>query len=131
MDKKSAILIVDDEAIILMTLKQELLCRYGEAFQLETALNAKEANEIIDDLVAEGIRIILIISDWLMPGLKGDEFLADVKTRHPEVRCIIISGQADPDAIDRARKLVGLDAFIKKPWSRAELIAAVDSCVDL
>jgi DNA-binding NtrC family response regulator len=130
MNEKSAILIVDDEAIILMALKQELMGRYGDAFQLETALNAKEANEVIDDLVGDGIRIILIISDWLMPGVKGDRFLADVKIRHPTVRCIIISGQADPEAIARARELVGLDAFIRKPWNRAELLAAVDACVD-
>lgn len=130
MKGKRAILIVDDEAIILMTLKQELLAQYGESYQLETAFNAEEANEIIEDLSTDGVKIILIISDWLMPGLKGDEFLADVKRRHPDIRCIIISGQADADAIERAQELVGLDAFIHKPWSRSELLAAIDSCVD-
>jgi response regulator RpfG family c-di-GMP phosphodiesterase len=130
MSGKGAILIVDDEAIILMALKQELLRQYGDEYLLETALDASEAGVVIDDLVRDGIRIILVISDWLMPGVKGDEFLAGVKRRHPEVRCIIISGQADPTAIARARELVHLDAFIRKPWNRVELLAAVDACID-
>jgi DNA-binding NtrC family response regulator len=130
MSKKSAILVVDDEALILMALKRELVGSFGDEFLIETALDAVEANHVIDDLVREGVRIILIISDWLMPGVKGDEFLADVKTRHPDIRCIIISGQADPEAIARARELVQLDAFIQKPWSRTELLDAVKSCID-
>jgi DNA-binding NtrC family response regulator len=129
MKARRAILIVDDEAIILMALKQELLRRYKGEFILETALDAVEANSVIDELAGEGVRLILVISDWLMPGIKGDEFLAGVKARYPEVRCIIISGQADPVAIERAQGLVALDAFIRKPWDKEELLAAVGACV--
>ena len=130
MAERRAILIVDDEFIILMALKQELISRYGREFLLETALDAAEAEAVIDELAGEGVSVILVISDWLMPGMKGDEFLAEVKRRHPEVRCIIVSGQADPEAIAKARELVALDAFIRKPWNRRELLQAVDSCVD-
>lgn len=129
MSKKGAILIVDDEAIILMSLKQELRYKYGDTFLLEAALNATEANAIIDELAEDGVKVILIISDWLMPGIKGDEFLADVKTRHPDIRCIIISGHADADSITKARQTLHLDAFIQKPWNRMELLAAVEACV--
>ncbi len=129
MSKKGAILLVDDEAIILMALKQELRAKYGDQFLLEAALNATDANGIIDELAEEGVRIILIISDWLMPGIKGDAFLADVKRRHPEVRCIIISGHIDPESIAKVRESLRLDAFIQKPWKRGELLSAVDACV--
>jgi len=129
MSGKNAILIVDDEAMILMAIKQEIMSRYGEAFQIETALDAEEGFEVIDELVQEQVDVILVISDWLMPGLKGDEFLAKVKAQHPSIHCIIISGHADPDAIARARELVNLDAYIQKPWSRQELLEAVGCCV--
>jgi DNA-binding NtrC family response regulator len=129
-NKKGAILIVDDEAIILMSLKQELRAKYGDTFLLEAALNATEANAIIDELAVDGVQVILIISDWLMPGIKGDEFLAGAKSRHPDVHCIIISGHADLDSIARARENLHLDAFIQKPWNRGELLAAVDACVE-
>ncbi|MFA6508606.1 MAG: response regulator [Treponemataceae bacterium] len=128
-ENSPAILIVDDEAIILMALKQELMTQYGNRYLLETALNARDANEVIEELVQDGVKLILVISDWLMPGMRGDDFLADVKSRHPNVRCIIISGQADPDAIERARIRFQLDAYIKKPWTHRTLIDAVDLCL--
>jgi DNA-binding NarL/FixJ family response regulator len=129
MNGKPAILIVDDEAIILMAIKQELFGHFGDKYLLETALNAADAIQAIDELAGDGVRIILVISDWLMPGKKGDEFLAEVKASHPEIRCIIISGHADPDAIARARARVDLDAFIEKPWDRRDLLNAVSACV--
>ena len=66
---KKAILCVDDEAIILLSVKQELQSHFRERFIYETALSAKEALVIIDELSAEGIVFILVISDWLMPGM--------------------------------------------------------------
>lgn len=131
MSNEGAILLVDDEAIILMSLKQELRARYKDRFLLESALNAADANVIIDELAGEGVRVILIISDWLMPGIKGDAFLADVKRRHPGVHCIIISGHIDPESVASVRDSLRLDAFIQKPWNRAELLAAVDACLAL
>jgi DNA-binding NtrC family response regulator len=129
MPDKSAILIVDDEAVILLSIKQELKSRFGDQYLLETALSAEEATVAIDGLVADGIEVILIISDWLMPGMKGDVFLASVKARHPAVRCIIVSGHADPTAIERARETVALDAVISKPWDRMTLLNAVSACL--
>ncbi len=129
MDPRSAILVVDDEAIIVMSLKRELLGRYGRDFMLETAMSAVEAEGIIDELSSEGVKIILIISDWLMPGVKGDEFLERVQARHPDVRCILLSGHADDDEVRKLRERVRLDAFLRKPWSKAELLDAVDACV--
>ncbi len=124
-----AILCVDDEAIILLAMKQELMGEFGDEYVIETALNAKAALEIIDELSGEGVRIILIISDWLMPETKGDVFLARVKAARPDVRCIIISGHADDEAIEIAKREVRLDAFIKKPWSHEDLVNAVRTCV--
>lgn len=130
MSSKGAILIVDDEAIILLALKRELFGRYNDEYVLETALNATDANAVIDELAADGIKIILIISDWLMPGIKGDEFLVGVKKRHPGVRCIMLSGHADETDVAALKERIGLDAFLRKPWSREALLAAVDACVE-
>ena len=130
MRNSGAILCVDDEPIIIMSLKMELMERFGRDFVIETALDSTSALCIIDELAEEGVRLILVISDWLMPGMKGDELLAKVKLAHPEVRCIIISGQADPEAIARARRELDLDAYIQKPWKREALIEAVRACVE-
>ncbi|MFA6508050.1 MAG: response regulator [Treponemataceae bacterium] len=126
---KQAILCVDDEAIIVLSLKQELRSHYRDQFLYETALNATEAMEIIEELASEGVKIITIISDWLMPGIKGDEFLARVHERYPDIRSIIITGQADEESLKRLKDDICLTAVLRKPWNSLDLFAAVDSCL--
>jgi DNA-binding NarL/FixJ family response regulator len=113
-----------------MSLKQELEQEFGDSFIIETAMDANGAKEAINELIKLNVEIILIISDWLMPGIKGDEFLAEIKRTYKEIKCIIISGHADQSAIDKAKKEVGLDAYIKKPWEHNVLINAVKCCIE-
>ncbi|GAB1431673.1 response regulator [Spirochaetota bacterium] len=129
MTKQKAILIVDDEAIIAISLKRELHEHFGKDYILETALNATDAESIIDELCEDGISIILIISDWLMPGVKGDEFLEKVLAKHPNIKSILLSGYVDDEAVKRLQERIRLDAFLRKPWNKAELIRTVEKCV--
>jgi len=114
--KKQAVLCVDDEAIILISLIQELKNAFGDTFVYEKALNADQAFEVIEVLVSEGIEIILIISDWFMPGMKSDEFLEIVKKAHPSIKAIVLTGHADNAAIDRLNNNTSVRAVLKKPW---------------
>ena len=75
MDPKKAIVCVDDEAIIVLSLKQELQNRLGDEYIYESAMSAEEALQVIEELSGDDVCVILVISDWLMPGIKGDEFL--------------------------------------------------------
>ena len=118
-----AILLVDDEAIILLALRQELRSELGPAYRYEIANNADEGLAVFDELAVEGIRIVLIISDWLMPGMKGDEFLMHVRELHPEVKTIMVSGQTDEDQLDKLKASGALDVFMRKPWDAARLSA--------
>jgi len=114
-----AILIVDDEPIILMALRRELRSSLGPAYQYETARDGTEGLEVVEELVAEGVKVVLVVSDWLMPGIKGDQFLLELRRRHPDIRTIMVSGQADENQIDLIRKAGALDAFFFKPWNAA------------
>lgn len=126
---KKAILCVDDEAIILLSIKQELKSHFRERFIYETALSAREALGVIDELSAEGISFILVISDWLMPGMKGDEFLAEVKREHPEIKTILVTGHAPAESLKRMKAEDLTDSIILKPWRRDELIREVEALV--
>lgn len=128
--KNEAILCVDDEAIILMAMKRELKSYFNDRFRFETAMDAEEGLETIRDLVQEGVSVILVISDWLMPGMKGDRFLAIVKAEFPEIRTIMVTGHADQDSIEQVIKDGYASAVLKKPWNRQDLLSAVDRCVD-
>ena len=122
-----AILCVDDEAVILLSLLQELKTHLGNHYTYERATSAESALGIIDELDKEGIRVILIISDWLMPGMKGDEFIELVNHSHPEIKAIMITGQADESAIERVGSIHSVVAVLKKPWRSDELIKTIKS----
>jgi len=130
MGSKEAIVCVDDDVIILMSLRGEIVRRFGERFLVETTMSAKEALDSIDDLYGRGIHVILIMTDWLMPGMKGDELVATVKGRHPGIKCILISGQVDKKAIVDSGMGGLIDDFVAKPWRSDQLMASVLRCVE-
>ncbi|MGQ2870486.1 response regulator, partial [Leptospira santarosai] len=57
MDK--AILFVDDEALILMSMKSQVKRHFVDGYRYETALDAGEAWQIIEELVHEDVRILV------------------------------------------------------------------------
>ena len=118
---KAAILCVDDEASILKVLKEQLKRCFGKQYIYETAQSAEEAWEIIEDLCEDEIQLLLIVSDWLMPGVKGDEFLIQIHQRFPRIVNVMLTGQAHEDAIERARQEANLHGCIYKPWKEEEL----------
>lgn len=125
----SAILCVDDEAIIVLSLKQELKARYSDRFVYETALSAEEALDVIGELEDEGNSLVLVISDWLMPGMKGDSFIRTVKQTHPGVRALLVTGQADERTIDELLQDGVVSAVIMKPWSDSVLFDRIEQCL--
>ena len=99
---ESAILCVDDEVVILDSLKEQLKRKFGDRFIYEVAESADEAWEVIEELQQDEIQVIAIVSDWLMPGIKGDEFLIQIHQRFPKLITVMLTGQADEEAIERA-----------------------------
>jgi CheY-like chemotaxis protein len=120
--KKKAILCVDDEAVILLSIRLELKDHFRERYIYETAANADDAFHIIDELDSEGVQLVLIISDWHMPGLKGDDFLLKIKQKHNDVKTILLTGYAMQDIVDKIEEGNIADAVLIKPWSNNELI---------
>ena len=121
------ILCVDDEPIIRDSLLQQLKGAFRGEYDCETAANAAEALEVIEDVVEEGGDLVVIVSDWLMPGMKGDEFLVQVHQKHPNVVKIMLTGQADESAITRAQTEANLHAYLPKPWKKEDLIDAIQA----
>ncbi len=126
---KPVILCVDDEVVVLDSLKIELRKGFGNIYSYEVAESAEEAFGIIEELDQEQQVIIVIISDWLMPGMKGDDFLKIVHKNHPKTIKIMLTGQASDEAIEDARKQANLHSCIRKPWKAQELIDIIKSAI--
>ena len=124
---KLAILCVDDETIILNSLRRQLKQAFSDSYVYESAESADEAFEIIQELEEDGNNVIVIVSDWLMPGMKGDEFLSKVHQDYPWVVKILLTGQADEEAISRAQSMANLHQHLAKPWKSDELISCIRS----
>jgi len=122
----SAILCVDDEVLIAYCLKQELIRYFGDRYQYETALNAKDAFERIEELDSEGVSLAVVITDWIMPGMRGDEFLIAVERRYPGTKAIILSGQAEEESIARIAEQCNLLAFFEKPFQAAAICSLIE-----
>jgi CheY-like chemotaxis protein len=127
---QSAIICVDDEVVILESLKKQLKRKFEDRFIYEVAESAEEAWEIIEELEAENIKIIVIVSDWLMPGTKGDEFLIQINQRFPQVVKVMLTGQVDETAIERAKTEANLHACLYKPWTEDELAGIITTAID-
>ncbi|MBD2576965.1 response regulator [Oscillatoria sp. FACHB-1406] len=128
---KPAILCVDDDTVVLESLKEQLKRRFGRRYSYETAQSAAEALEILEELDNDGIPILLAISDWLMPGMKGDEFLIEVHRKFPKVIKIMLTGQADEEAIARAKEQANLHYCLRKPWDENELAESILSGLEM
>lgn len=128
--RKRAILCVDDEKIVLDSLQEQLRNTFGDLFEYEIAESVDEAWEVIEDLVGDGYEMVLVISDWLMPKVKGDKFLIELHQKYPETVTIMLTGQADPEAVENAFQNANLYAYIRKPWREEDLINYVNAALE-
>jgi two-component system, NtrC family, sensor kinase len=117
------ILLVDDEEAVLRTLKRYLA---RDGFEV---LMARNADEALDKLRAEGSAPHVVISDYRMPGMDGVAFLKVVKAEWPRVQRVLMTGHADIAAIEEAVNQSQIYRFLAKPWDETGLSATVRSAV--
>lgn len=123
---KPVILCVDDEPDILNNLKMQLKNEFKNDYFYELAESGDEALDLLKDFQEE-VQVIVVISDWLMPGIKGDELLIKVHQKYPKIIKVMLTGQADAAALQRAVQEADLYCCLYKPWNSKELIETIKS----
>ena len=114
MERTPVIALVDDEEMILTSLRSFLL--------LETdyeVLTYNGPEKALDEVRRKPID--LIISDYLMPGMNGIQFLLEVKKIHPFATRVLLTGYADKENAIKAINEVGLYQYVEKPWENEDL----------
>ena len=106
--KKKRILLVDDDPAIQDVMKSALISMDVET---DTVSDGKAATEWIEKTAYD-----LVITDYLMPKMDGLELIRWIKSTHPRIPVILVTG-AMPD--DAAIKGV-VAAFITKPFNISE-----------
>ena len=119
--KKPVIICVDDEQTILDSLEIDLLKAFEDKYLIETAQSGEEALELLSELLEEQYEVPLVISDQIMPNMKGDELLRSVHAISPNTLKIMLTGQADLEAVVNAINYAKLYRYIPKPWQCDDL----------
>ena len=122
---KQAIICIDDEVIVLDALTEQLQNEFGEQYTIEVAENADEALEIVGEYVDQAIEIPVVIADFIMPGMKGDELLEKIYKLKPETRNILLTGQASLQGVSNAVNKANLYRYITKPWDKNDLVLTI------
>jgi len=115
---KARILFVDDDPAVLKSIKR-LLHAYG--MSVTTANNAELGMEILRTTPPFQV----VISDYLMSGTNGDQFLRAVAESWPDTRRIILSAFADRDILLAAINEGKVHRYVMKPWENDELIEGI------
>ncbi|MDD2734236.1 MAG: response regulator [Desulfuromonadaceae bacterium] len=116
------ILLVDDESHVLSALKRAL---FDEPLDIVSVTSAEEALEIMKTK-----RFKVVISDERMLGMQGAEFLAQVKTEHPQTIRMMLTGHATLEAAMKAVNEGEIYRFFSKPWDDHNLKFAIRSAIE-
>lgn len=126
---KQVIICVDDESTVLRSLKAELKEAFGNTYRIEIAEGGEDALDLIAELIEDGYEIPLIISDYVMPDMKGDELLRRVHEISPKTLKVMLTGQATIEAVGNAIKHAKLYRYIGKPWHTEDLKLTVTEAI--
>lgn len=118
MYKSKRIVVVDDEQIILSTLKMLL-----ELEGFSNVVYFTEPEKALDDIKSNCPDLIL--SDYMMPTMNGFEFLSSAKEFCPDTSMILLTGYADKENAIRAINEVGIYKYIEKPWDNESLLLTI------
>ncbi|MCC7491694.1 MAG: PAS domain-containing protein [Fimbriimonadaceae bacterium] len=111
-----ALLVVDDEAAVRHSLAR--LLRH-QGYEVLLAANGAEAQEVVR---REGARLGLVLTDLLMPLLDGAALVRWLRSEHPQLPVLLMSGY--PDAWQRDPALQAMP-LLRKPFDEAALLRAV------
>jgi len=98
-------------------------------YSIETAQSGEDALEITQELLEDGVEIPVMISDQIMPEMKGDELLIKIFAISPRTLQILLTGQANADAIGNTVNQANLYRYIPKPWDQEDMTLTIKEAV--
>lgn len=123
------VLCIDDEETVLSSLEMELGA-HQDGYQVEVAQSGEDALELAQALVEEGHELALVVADYIMPGMKGDEVLIALHQKYPQAVKILLTGQAQLEGVTKAINEARLYRYMAKPWEKEDLRLTVQQGVE-
>lgn len=120
---RGTILVVDDEDGIRALMKKNLL---REHFSVMEAASAEEAIEVA---AAHGEQIDVLLTDIMLPGMKGTELASKMQALDPNLKVVFVSGYAGEDGETTVAGLPPGVQLLRKPFALGALTAAIYSAL--
>ncbi len=122
--KKSTILVIDDDALMLQSIKR--LLSFGEKYHVEILPSAINVHQKMNECSPD-----LVIVDIKMRGIDGFEVCTQIRQdkKNDHIKIMAISGTVDAGDIDRMLSL-GADSYLEKPFNNDEFIGGIDKLLN-
>ncbi|MDJ0703070.1 MAG: response regulator [Leptolyngbyaceae cyanobacterium MO_188.B28] len=117
---KGTIVCVDDQRLVLISLRDQLTRLLAGEFDIELAESGEEALEVFAELQQTQVEVPLVICDQLMPNMSGDELLTRIHRKYPKTLKILLTGQVSLEAVVNAINSANLYRYIPKPWDETD-----------
>lgn len=123
---KLYIIYVDDQREVLSTLSKDLEV-FEALINVEECESADEALELINEIDASGDHICVLISDHIMPGKNGVEFLTEIHNdgRFSLTKKMLLTGQATHQDTITAINQARIEKYIEKPWESVDVVSDI------
>ena len=117
------VLLVDDEGIVLESLKFIINKNFGESCDIRTAKTGRQAIEIAQEFVPD-----IAFMDIQMPGIKGIDAIREIRTFNKKCQFIIMSAY---DKFTFAQEAINLGVieYLTKPANRDKIVAALEKAM--
>ena len=119
--KRKIILCVDDNIEVLKSLRLQLRQHLNREFRIVLAEGSEDALNTLESLKLSKNDTLLIVSDWLMPNINGEDLIKIIEQRWGQIMTIVLSGHITPEAKERLVSLQQVLSVMSKPWDGATL----------
>ena len=112
------ILVVDDEEVVRYIAQ---ICLQNEGFDV---LSVEDGRRAVDLLSRDAIAVDLVLLDFCMPNLDGEETFHELRRLRPDLKVILTSGAQEQNATQGLMS-AGLAGFVSKPYPPEALVQKV------
>jgi CheY-like chemotaxis protein len=113
----------DGASILVIEDEPDLLDLYEQILDGPGTLDVTPAADGIEGVEALDADTDLVLMDWTLPNLPGEELVTKLRDQRPEIPIVVISGTDPSDSLDRS----AIDQFVVKPVSAADLKQVVSA----
>lgn len=119
-----SILVAEDNRVMSDVMRFNL---QNAGYQVTVARNGTEAWELL-----QSTKFDVLVTDYQMPGLTGEEVCTALRIHYPDwhLPIIFLSARGLELSVDRMKSELGIETLLHKPFSPRELVEAVGKCLE-